>query len=461
MASSTTLEKLKEQFARDRERIVADYFKFLRFPSISSEPEYQREVENCFQWLQQYLESMGLRTERWDTPRHPVLFAEYHTGDAGKPTVMIYNHYDVQPVDPLEEWTSPPFEPTVRDGEVYARGAQDNKGQCFYVLSAIRALIETTGTLPVNLKLCIEGEEEIGSPGLAGLLAARRDRLQADHLLIVDLGLHQAGKPAVTLGIRGLVSMTVEVTGSTCDLHSGSHGGIVINPLHALVKLLADLRAEDGSIAVPGFYDAVVPPTAAERSKLNFSFDEQDYGQKFGAASSGGEQSFSPLESAWLRPTLEINGLQGGYSGKGFKTVIPSRAVAKLSCRLVPEQDPLTIGRLVADYLQSRAPQGIEVRVEIHPGVGKAVRTSSESKVIRAVAQAYSEVLGGSCDFILEGASIPVVVELAAVSGAEIALMGYGLPGDRIHAPNEHFGLERIEHGFLTIARALQILGAG
>ena len=454
-----TLADLNDAYTRDEKRILDDFFSFLRFESVSSEPAYQSQVVACFDWLRTYVERMGFATERWDTDRHPVLFARLAV-DPKKPTVLIYNHYDVQPVDPLSLWESPPFAPTVRDGEIYARGAQDNKGQCFYVLTALRKLIESAGRLPVNIKLCIEGEEEIGSPGLAKLLEAKREDLRADHLFIVDLGFHSPAKPAVTLGLRGLVAMTVELTGSSTDMHSGSHGGVVVNPNHALIGLLSKLRNDAGQILVPGFYDQVTAPLPDERQKINFAFNDSEYHRNFGADPVGGEHGYSPLERAWVRPTLEINGIGGGYSGAGFKTVIPAKAIAKISCRLVPNQDPNHIGDLVAQFLRDNAPAGVHITVDVHPGVGQAVRTTSNTRVVKAVSQAYAEVTGRTCEYILEGASIPVVVELARISGGDLALMGYGLPDDRIHAPNEHFGIERLRKGYLTIARSLQLLGS-
>ena len=266
--------------------------------------------------------------------------------------MLIYNHYDVQPVDPIELWHSDPFEPTIRDGEVFARGAEDNKGQCFYVISAIRELLRRDGTLPINVKLCIEGEEETGSSGLAGILATHKESLTADHLFVVDLGIHAPESPALTLGVRGIATMSIELIGSSSDLHSGTHGGIVYNPNRAMVELLAKLHDEEGRVTVPGFYAEVVTPTTDELAQLDFHFDEAEYEAMFGAKAVGGESSYSALQSAWIRPTLEINGIGGGYIGDGFKTVIPARTVAKLSVRLVPNQDPVKIAAAVERFLQ-------------------------------------------------------------------------------------------------------------
>lgn len=452
------MNELKKLFQKHSKQAIQDYFTFLEFPSISSEPAYAPQVLACAHWLADYIKGIGFDVELWKTTGHPTLFASYMHAGPDKPTLLIYNHYDVQPVDPLGEWTSPPFEPTVRNGQAYARGAQDNKGQCFYTIQALKALLARDKKLPINIKLCIEGEEECGSTGLSKILHEKSKALKADYLAIVDLGIPAANRPAVTLGVRGLVTMDIEVQGSHTDMHSGSHGGIVYNPLHAIAELLASLRDHSGKVLVPGFYDDVAGVTPEEKKDLSLAFDAAAYKQTFGAEASGGEKAFSPQERAWLRPTLEINGISGGYSGAGFKTVIPAKAKAKISCRLVPNQDPQKIGHLVAKYLEKRAPEGMKVSVHVHPGGGKAVRTKASSKIVQVFAQAYAEVFKTPCEFIFEGASIPIITELAAASQSEVVLVGLGLPDDSIHAPNEHFGLDRFEQGFLSIARAIELL---
>ncbi len=451
---------LDEMFEKHRAEILDNYFQFLRFESISSEQQYSTQVESCAMWLSSYLKSSGFEVEYWKTSGHPTIFAHWLHAGADRPTVLIYNHYDVQPVDPVELWESPPFDPTLRDNQIFARGAQDNKGQCFYVLSALKYLLKEYGSLPVNIKLCIEGEEECGSAGLAGLLKEKQQELKAEYLFIVDVGLREPNLPAVTLGLRGIVTMTALFVGSNTDLHSGSHGGVACNPNHALVEVLAKLHDSEGQVLVPGFYDKVAALDKRAIAKINTSFDPSSYEQLFGAKPFGGEKKYSPLESAWLRPTLEINGVGGGYTGDGFKTVIPAHAVAKLSSRLVPHQEPAEIAELIAVYIKQITPRGIHVEVSINSGGGKGVRTDPDSRVVKAVAQAYSEVFEKPCDFILEGASIPIVPELSTAAGAEVVLMGYGLSTDKIHAPNEHFGLDRFQKGFVTIGRALQILGS-
>lgn len=458
MKTQTELEVLKDLFAKNKEAAIKDYYTYLQYQSISSEPAFRDQVLACADWVAAYLKNIGFEVEKWPTSGHPTIFAKYEKAGPSQPTLLIYNHYDVQPVDPLDLWETPPFEPTVRKGQVFARGAQDNKGQCFYVMLALKTLMEHNGSLPINIKLCIEGEEECGSAGLSGILQKKKKELKADYLAIVDLGMPKPNKPAVTLGIRGLVTMDVEVTGSNIDLHSGSHGGIAFNPIHALVKLLDSVRDEDGWLTIPGFYDDVLPLPEEDKKHVSFDFDHDEYEKTFGAYATGGDQNYSPLERNWTQPTFEVNGINGGYTGTGFKTVIPAKAYAKVSCRLVPNQDAQKIGKLVASYLEENASDGTKVAVHIHPGGGNAVRADVNSEAVKAFAAAYREIFQTPCEYIYSGATIPVVTELAAASGAEVVMVGLGLPDDCIHAPNEHFGLDRIENGFLSIARAIQLL---
>jgi acetylornithine deacetylase/succinyl-diaminopimelate desuccinylase-like protein len=450
---------LSEQLKIDKETILKDFFIFLRFPSISTDPAYKEDLLKCADWVQDQIETMGLTVDRWETTGHPTLFATFEV-DPSKPTVLIYNHYDVQPVDPLELWTSPPFEPTIRDGEIYARGAQDNKGQCFYVMKALGALLERDGTLPVNIKWIIEGEEEIGSGGLSALLNGKKDLLTADYLVIADVSFNDMDHPAVTIGVRGMVTMEMEITGSNTDLHSGAHGGMVVNPNHALVEILSKLRDSSGRVLVPGFYDGIQELTPEEREAVSWEFDLDDYERMFDTKACGGEQNHSPVESAWIRPTLEINGMSGGYTGPGFKTVIPAKAHAKISCRTVPGQNPDELGQKVADYIGSVTPKGVKVEVRVSEGTGGGVRAPANSRAVEAFSQAYTEVLQKPCGKILLGGSIPICGDLAAACGGELVLMGYGLPDDQIHAPDEHFGVDRLEKGLFTFARALEILGS-
>lgn len=458
LRGSMALETLKNEYNKIKEQAFKDYFHFLKFQSISSEPTYKKDIYACVDWLVKYIRDIGFQVEVWETKGHPTIFAHYDKAGPDQPTLLIYNHYDVQPVDPLDLWDSPPFEPTIRNGEVYARGAQDNKGQCFYVLLALKTLMKLNNSFPINIKLCIEGEEECGSVALSELLKTKKKELKADYLSIVDVGVPSMTMPAITLGVRGIVTMDVEFEGSNSDLHSGSLGGLAYNPLHALIEVLGKARDADGKITIPGFYDDVVPMNPGDKQHLAPSIDVAKLEESFSMKLSGGEKGLPHIERNWFRPTLEVNGVSGGYSGEGFKTVIPAKALAKISCRIVPNQDPEKIGALVANFMKKNCPDGIKVSVTIHEGGGKALRAKIDSKIVIAYSEAYKEVFGKPCQYIFTGASIPIVTELAAAAQAEVVLVGLGLSTDYIHAPNEHFGVERIEKGCLITARLLQLL---
>ncbi len=451
------ISKLKALFEREKENVLRDFFSFLRFKSIATDPNYRDEVESCAEWVASYLKQCGLNVEKWESDRAPVIFASDLRAGKGKETLLLYCHYDVQPVDPLEEWLSPPFEPTIRDGEVYARGAVDNKGQCFYTMLAIKMLLQELGQLPVNLKIVIEGEEESGSLGLAQLLDEKRESLSADYLLIVDSGMEKIEEPAITLGARGIVCMQVNVKEAEYDLHSGMAGGMAYNPNRALAEMLAQLHDERGSVAIAGFYDELVEIPPHEKKELSFSFDAGHFFSLFGFEPTGMETDISPVEASCLRPTLEINGMWGGYTGPGFKTVIPATAHAKISCRLVPHQNPERITALVRDFLISNTPIGLQTDVEVFPGNGRGFRTNPNSRIAQLMTESYSQIFQKPCHKILIGGTIPIAVELSEAARAEMVLVGLSLPGDRVHAPNEHFGLDRLEIGFLTICRALEL----
>jgi acetylornithine deacetylase/succinyl-diaminopimelate desuccinylase-like protein len=441
----------------DEEQLTRDYFDFLRFRSISADPEYGGEMRACADWVAKYLEESGLQVEQWETPGYPVVAGKW-MGAEGKPTLLLYGHYDVQPVDPLDEWESDPFEPTVRGRDVFARGAQDNKGQILYAMAAIRALMKRDGKLPINVKVCIEGEEESKSVGFSKVLEERKEQLQADYLVAPDFDIPAADRPSIVLGLRGLVALTVDLRGSKHDLHSGMAGGIVYNPNHALVEMLAALRNEEGQVVVPGFYDDVEMLSDEERDLLTLDLgDEQLYREEFEAEANGGEADLPPGESARARPTLEINGISGGYSGPGFKTVIPAQAQAKISCRLVPHQDHAKIRDAIVKFLEERCPKGMEMTVTDHGGAG-AMRASVKGPLVDALAKAYEEVFGKECVRTLSGGSVPITQQLARVAGAEAVFMGTGLMSDAIHAPNEHFNLDRQRLGFQVFARFLELL---
>lgn len=448
----------RETYAQQRESILRDYFTFLKFPSIATDPEFADDVHACAHWLQEQLQSCGLDVELWETSTFPTLFATDLRAGPDKETLLIYCHYDVQPVDPLNEWESPPFEPQIRDGKVYARGAVDDKGQCFYTLQAIKALIEKHGRFPLNLKFIIEGEEESGSTGLYSILEEKAEALAADHLLIVDSALHRPGEPVISVGARGMIALSLSLRGSSVDLHSGLVGGVAYNPNRAMVELLASLHDSSGYVNIPGFYDNVVQITPGEKEVIDFSFDEAEFTHNFGAKTTGMEQGVPPGEAVTLRPTLEINGIHGGYGGPGIKTVIPAKVEAKITCRLVPQQDPERIALLLKEHLLSNVPGELELEIDILPGHGWGFRTNPHSKIAEAMRQGYETVFEKPCTSVLMGGSIPIAGDLARVSGADVVLVGVGLPTDRIHAPNEHFGLDRFEQGFLTICHGIEAL---
>lgn len=454
----SSLHQLKQWFAQHRDSIREEYFSFLRFQSISADPAFASDVRSCAKWLLDYLiHQVQMKAEWVETEGHPLIFAEDLRAGPDALTVLIYGHYDVQPVDPLELWDSDPFEPTIRNGKVYARGAVDDKGQIFFALLAVRAWRELNRDLPINLKFCIEGEEESSNLGLSKSLPSLKQKLQADFLLVVDFDQFDEETAAISLGARGLCAFQVTLTGSKSDLHSGMHGGMAYNPNRALVELLAHVWDEKGRVQIPGFYEDVLELSEEEKNRLDFRFDEEEYCQEFGVGVLGGEKGLSLAEKNTLRPTFEINGISGGYTGAGLKTVIPSCATAKISCRLVPDQNPALVGERVTTFLTSKVPQGMRIEVTAMGGEA-AFRSSPENRLARAVAQAAAEVTGRPCKKILSGGSIPIVASMIRLLGTEVVGMGYGLPTDNIHAPNEHFDMNRFEKGFLTVARTLELV---
>jgi acetylornithine deacetylase/succinyl-diaminopimelate desuccinylase-like protein len=455
--NSLSLEQMKKWFKDHYDQTLEDFFTFLSFPSISTDPGREQDSRRTAEWLCDYMNKMGLETTLWETPGLPVVFGTHLKAGKDRPTLLIYHHYDVQPVDPLDLWKSDPFKPIIKNNQVYARGAVDNKGQCFYSLTAIKAFLELAKEIDCNIKVFIEGEEESGGRGTAAILQEKEAELKADHLLIVDFDIPSATTPGITLGIRGLVCLYVECSNSSIDLHSGMHGGIALNPNRALVSLLAGMWNGTGKVMIPHFYDDVRPLSKEHLAFVDMSFDLEQYKKSFGVKAFCPEEGFSIKESNWLRPTLEINGMSGGYTGLGFKTVIPAKAFAKISCRLVPEQNPEKIGKAISEYLKAQAPQGIEIKVDLLHG-SPAYRSAFDSSIIKLSALAYEEIFGKPCKYLFSGGSVPIVVDLARASKAEVAMIGVSLVDDDIHAPNEHFGLDRFELGYLTIGRILDRL---
>src|SRR5579864_3468285 len=436
-------------------RFVDELVEALRIPSISAQPEHAADVvRNAEHFAQAALDAGFQRAELLPTPGHPALYAEL-TVDPSLPTALIYGHHDVQPVDPLEEWLSPPFEPQVRDGALYARGAVDDKGQVWMHLKAVEAHMQTRGRLPLNLRLIVEGEEEIGSVNFEALVRRETKRLRADVAVISDTPIFAKGVPSICTGLRGLAHLEVEVTGPSLDLHSGLFGGAVANPVDELARMLAALHdPATGRVTVPGFYDSVREPSAEDRAQIaSLPFDESRLlTEAGGAPATVGEQGWSPLERMWLRPTLEINGIWGGYSGPGSKTIIPARAGAKISCRLVPDQHPEEIAELVATALREAAPPTVRVRVEAHGG-GHPVLTPSDHPAVQAARRAMRHGFGADPAIIRTGGTIPPVETFRSVLGVPSVLVGVGLPDDQIHAPNERFDPDHYAAGVRVIAR--------
>lgn len=454
----SSLGLLKKWFDTHYKELLNHYFAFLRFKSISADPAYAEEMGACAEWVQSYIaKKCGMKAEIVPTAGYPLVYAEDLRAGAAAPTLLIYGHYDVQPVDPIELWKSDPFEPAERNGKIYARGAVDDKGQIFYAIAAVQAWNELERELPINLKFCIEGEEESASIGLSQSLPQLKERLKADSLLVIDFDQYDEETAAVSLGARGLVAFEVILTGSKSDLHSGLHGGMAYNPNRAMAELLSKVWDEKGRVKVRGFYDDVVEMSEKEKHFFSFRYDEKSYSKEFAIDAIGGEEGLALSEKNGLRPTFEINGMTGGYTGAGFKTVIPAHTSAKISCRLVPNQNPKKISAAVIDFLKKQVIPGIKIQVK-DLGGEEAFRGSPESSLAKAVALASSEVTQKPCKYTLSGGSIPIVAAMVKALGVEVAGMGYGLATDDIHAPNEHFDFKRFEKGFLTVARTLELL---
>jgi acetylornithine deacetylase/succinyl-diaminopimelate desuccinylase-like protein len=455
---SVMLEKVLGWLQARQDDSVKELKELLSIPSVSTKPEHAGDVRRCAQWVADYCTAMKLSARIYDTPGHPVVVAK-NEHRSGRPTVLVYGHYDVQPPEPLDEWVSPPFEPTVRDGAIYARGAADDKGQTFAHLAAIRAWQEQGG-LPVNITLMIEGEEEIGSLNLESFIRAHRDELKADIAVVSDTNQFARGVPAITYGLRGLVYMEVKVTGPAYDLHSGLFGGTVANPANVLAELLATLHTPDGRVNIPGFYDDVLPLSDEERAMWKtLPFDEKQYAAELNVPELFGEAGYSTLERKWARPTCDINGLTAGYQGKGAKTVIGATASAKVSMRLVPHQDPAKIAKAFEKALRDRCPKSVTLDVHTH-SYAPAVLVPTEGSAIAAAKRALEKGFGKPTTLIREGGSIPVVGTIKSALGIDTLLIGFALSEDRVHSPNEKFDLDSLHNGTRTAAALYQELAS-
>jgi acetylornithine deacetylase/succinyl-diaminopimelate desuccinylase-like protein len=438
---------------------LATLSSLIALPSVSADPAHNADTRRCCEELVRRMTAIGMHAQALETNGNPIAYGEWLHAP-GKPTVLVYGHYDVQPVDPLELWQSPPFEGTVRDGKIYGRGAVDDKGQVAMHLAAIETHLRERGRLPVNVKVVIEGEEEIGSPSFEHALATHSDRFKADLAIISDTAVFDEEIPSLTASIRGLVHWDVTVHGPTDDLHSGTFGGIVRNPIEALCDIVAELKDADGRVAVPGFYDGVddLAPSALTELR-SLPFDEEIEARKIGVEVLAGESGRLPLERMWFRPTLECNGIWGGYQGPGSKTIIPSWAKAKISARLVGEQDPARIKRAVSDFIREVAPSGVRVKVESGSDI-RAVIISREHPVIGAAARAMEAGFGKPPVFIGTGGTIGPVASFDRVLKLPQVLIGVGLPDDHIHAPNEKFNLRQFYGGIKTMTHLYDELAA-
>jgi acetylornithine deacetylase/succinyl-diaminopimelate desuccinylase-like protein len=450
-------EELQRYYSENEGEILDQWKEYLRFQSISTYPECDSDCAACAEWLSSFLGKLSFTTELLPTKGKPVVYAR-RDGKAGAPVVTFYGHYDVQPAEPLEDWDTPPFEPEVRDGKMYGRGAQDNKGQSFYVLKALEYLI-TNGIDVPTINIVIEGEEECGSPGIAEALPDWKERLQSDILLVCDTGTRAPEIATITMGLRGIIACGVKLKGAPIDLHSGVHGGAAPNPAAGVGMLIASLFNDDGSIAVEGYYDDVTPPSDEDleaAKKLPWTSDT--YRVLVGVEPTGGEQNLSVPERLGFRPTIEVNGLISGHTGIGMKTIIPSEAVLKLSSRLAFGQDPEKSLKQIIDHLKANTPTGLEFELmEIEEG-GPAVRVSSGSKAVQVAREVLAEVSSEPVELLWLGASIPVITALAEVCGAEPVLVGFGLEEDSIHAPNESFRVEQFVKGLQFSAAYLSEL---
>jgi acetylornithine deacetylase/succinyl-diaminopimelate desuccinylase-like protein len=435
---------LAEHRGRYREELV----ELLRIPSISALPEHTADVRRAAEWLEKRLEAAGIEVARvLETGGHPVVYGEWLHAP-GKPTVLIYGHFDVQPVDPLGEWDSAPFEPTERDGKLYGRGATDDKGNLLIPILSVEALLKSEGTLPVNVKFLLEGQEEIGSPQLPTFLGANAERFKCDVIVSADGGRLGEDPPALVIATKGICALEIDVWGAKSDLHSGIFGGAVANPLHALVHILGTMRGADGKILVEGFYDDVVPLDDEERRLIAAApFDERAYKAQLGVEETFGEPGYSTLERAWARPTLELNGMWGGFQGDGIKTVLPAGAHAKISCRLVPDQDPQTVLDRLTDHIHKHTPPGVKVAVTPDPGRAHAYLVPASHPGNAAAHAAVERLLGSAPYYARLGGTVPVYEVLLRELGAHAIAFGWGCNDERQHAPNEFIRVKNFEKG--------------
>lgn len=453
-AMTEQIRQIDDYLQRTHHTAVASLVDILRIASISTQPDHVRDVQSAAQWTANYLAKIGLKSEIWPTPGHPAVFSEIKSDDANAPTILIYGHHDVQPTGDLSRWSSPPFEPNVdSNGRIIARGSADNKGQFFLQILAVEAWLKTAARVPVNVKLLIEGEEEIGSPNLPGLLQQKREQLRCDLVVVSDTPLWRPGRPAISLGTRGITGLEVKVTGPNRDLHSGMYGGSVPNPIDVLSRMLAQLHDDRKQVTVPGFYDDVKPiPSDLREAWKRLDADVQDDARKLDCELSG-EDGFNTLERRWLRPTLEFNGITGGYQGPGSNTIVPSTASAKITCRLVPDQDPVTIQIALRDHLQSLAPTGVKVEFVLRKMGSPAYSIDANHPALIAAARVFKDVYNVDPVRIREGVTLPILPAFRSILGAETVLLGFCDPECQAHSFDEFFDSRDLLLGARTAAR--------
>lgn len=440
----------KEYQEKNKDRFLDELLQLLRIPSVSARSEHKADMVECAEAVKQRLLDAGAdKAEVFQTAGHPIVYGEKII-DPKKPTVLVYGHYDVQPPDPLNLWNSPPFEPAIKDGKIFARGSCDDKGQFYMHVKALETMVKTN-SLVTNIKFCIEGEEEVGSSNLADFVKAHKELLKSDVILISDTAMLSLETPSIDTGVRGLSYIEVEVTGPNRDLHSGTYGGAVANPITILAQMIASLHDEDNHITIPGFYDDVIVATTEERKKMAAApFDENEYKADLGVKELWGEKGFTTNERTGIRPTLELNGIWGGYTGEGSKTVLPSKAFAKISARLVPGQDSDKITTLLINHLKKIAPLSVTVEARPHHG-GEPYLTPIDSKAYKAAAAAIKDTFGKEPIPVRGGGSIPICSLFEEELGVKIVFMGFGLDSDNLHSPNEKFNIENYYKGIETI----------
>ncbi len=445
---------LETVLKESRQRYQEELSELLRIPSVSARSEHKEDMDRCADWIVAKLGDLGMKAEAIATAGHPIVYGELMDAGADAATVLVYGHYDVQPVEPLDQWTTPPFEPDVRDKKLFGRGTADDKGQIHIHMKALEAYREAKGNPPINLKFVFEGEEEVGSVNLESFITDNVEKLACDAALVSDTPMLTAELPSICVGLRGIVYMEVRLRGPRQDLHSGSYGGAVVNPANALGKMISQLKDDEGRITIPGFYDAVKPPSESERraySEIPMTAD--DLREEAGVPALGnGEAGIPFIERIWARPTLDVNGLLSGYTGEGAKTIIPATAMAKISMRLVPDQDPKAIRAAFEDFVKSLVPEGVELEIEMHSD-GSAWAADPEGPLFKAASTAVNDVFGRTPLFTREGGSIPIVPMIEQTLETPVLLLGFALPGSNLHSPNEWISLDLYHKGIEIIAR--------